>query len=933
MSSDGHPVPSGTLEIVDEKREPSSLTDASTRSARAQSPNRQFMDTITSNLRDTQSDLNSNAAAVEAKNDTKSTLSTTPLAPTDSVRSDVAVRDVELKNPQPKVPQMQYQNRLSSLSTTSTQDHIPSPNTLARTLLSSSSEVKGGGSLLSTDLRESMVRGRGVSTSEPPGMEHSTIDEGKHDQLVGLRREIRSKQGADDDNHAPATSSSEWQMMRNLQLTALRLAKKKRESSSPAEEVPSDLHTNQGFFSVMAAKNIAKKLHAKARMRNAAKWEELIKKSKASQKPIHAFPEVVELMKAGIPSKVRGAVWKEFLGVDKQKRKHPKDYYKLLCSNANYVIKKFIGTKKGSPKGAAPYQMPEWLSQIEKDVPRTLPMAPVMKTEEGREALRRILICYYFRNPQAVGYCQGMNLVAAGLLSAMPEDDAFWALVCVIESRIGYYTKSMAGLLVDQHVLSSLISYYLPGLYDHLKKLEVTVASFTTSWFICLFMETPVPYEVCLGLWDYLFCYGDEMLFQVALAALKKKRKEMLDIDDSGMLLVYTLKLGHDLEQYLLSEVSSKLGELIQSISTLRRSFQIKVQDDHMTITNINTRERIKKRYKIESDGEVQSLWTTFISPSPWAIMVQNCIPSMVWFSSALVKACYARESRKWRESGLLSGFTLQLFHILDVHGTGQISFENFVWLSRILTHGSIRERAKLAFRFFDIGGDRRVGKNDLLVALKRIGRMYDGRNKEQKRRMYLLVNSFLFWYQTAGVSRSSLKDDVFVKVTIPSKPFGFSIGELRIGDTKLLEVSGVDGKAAINAGVEPGWKIAKINEHTAEGLDVPDLVKLCKEATVPCSITFKTPADHRMKSEEFIRCIDALNRLEPRILPLFFGRHSHSQKSARAPSSRAPLSSRTLPGRKTRQGSADSSQATRKADRLISWLKDKVSGGPGNKK
>eukprot|EP00954_Amorphochlora_amoebiformis_P008853 687472-Amorphochlora_amoeboformis.AAC.1 len=58
---------------------------------------------------------------------------------------------------------------------------------------------------------------------------------------------------------------------------------------------------------------------------------------------------------------------------------------------------------------------------------------------------------------------------------------------------------------------------------------------------------------------------------------------------------------------------------------------------------------------------------------------VQNCIPSMVWFSTALSKACYPtvfkssylpypklspcpniqpnfKESKKWREGGLLSG-------------------------------------------------------------------------------------------------------------------------------------------------------------------------------------------------------------------------------------------------------------------------------------
>eukprot|EP00466_Bigelowiella_natans_P002113 jgi/Bigna1/142361/aug1.69_g17069 len=462
-----------------------------------------------------------------------------------------------------------------------------------------------------------------------------------------------------------------------------------------------------------------------------------------------------------------------------------------------------------------------------------------------------------------------MNLVAAGLLSVMDEADAFWSLVCVIESRIGYYTKSMAGLLVDQCVLESLFSYYLPDLYDHMKKLEVTIASFTTSWFICLFMETPVPYKVCMGLWDYLFCYGDEMLFQVSLALLKKKRKEILELNDSGMLLMFMLKLGADLERWILSEVSAKLGELITSISTLRRG-----RDDHSTLKNMNQVEKLRKRYRIETADEVQGLWKTFISPAPWSILVQNCIPSMVWFSSALVKACYQEESKNWRASGLLSGyglnkdpvrtnaepkskkFALQLFNLLDVHGTD---------------------------------GDRRVGKADLLMGIKRIGRMYDGRASDQRRRMFMLVNSFLFWYSTSGSSSASeaAKEKTIV-VELPRKPFGFSIGEINIGRTKLLEVSAVDGEEAQKAGIEPGWKICKINGRITDNIEVPELVKLCREATLPCEISFQTPPDHRLRADDFIKKIDALIRLEPRLMNLFFGNY-HKRRTSGGEKSSSP--------------------------------------------
>jgi len=687
-------------------------------------------------------------------------------------------------------------------------------------------------------------------------------------------------------------------------MKALRLARKRRKTETIKEEQQNEGLGNHAVYAIMAAKSVAKKLHMKARNRNAAKWKSLLERCLKLDRPLQASPEIVELMKAGIPSQIRGDVWKVFLGVSKMKNKHPKDYYSTLRSNAGYVMKKFSSEKKLQDKKS----IPGWFSQIQKDVPRTLHMAPKMKTEAGRESLFRVLVCYYYRNPQAVGYCQGMNLVAGGLLSLMDEEDAFWALVCVIESRIGYYTKSMAGLLVDQHVLDSLFSFYLPELYDHMNKLEVGVASFTTSWFICLFMETPVPYKICLGLWDYVFCYGDEMLFQISLAVLRKNKEEIMKTEDSGMLLVKTLKLGVNLEQFILSEVSGRIGELIQSIASLRRAYQIRVMDEHMTIQNVNIRERIKKRYQIKTDEEVQRLWKTFLSPSPWPILVQNCIPSMVWFSTALSKACYPTESKKWREGGLLSGFMGALFHLLDVHGTRQISFDNFVWLARILNDGSDRQRAKLAFRFFDVDHDRRVGKSDLMNGLKRIARMYGGRTKDSERRKFMLVNSFFFWYGETRTKPKNHLPEVDVKVKMPSKPFGFSIGQLKIGSTQFLEVSHVDGPVALQSNVEPGWKIMSINGKKVYDKKVNDMVDMCREAKLPTSIIFRKPAEYKMKTDDFTSCIEAFKRLEPRIGPLFFGTDAKDY---------------TPPKGSPGVNSAKETQQKRTGERLVRWFRN----------
>jgi hypothetical protein len=43
------------------------------------------------------------------------------------------------------------------------------------------------------------------------------------------------------------------------------------------------------------------------------------------------------------------------------------------------------------------------------------------------QQLRRVLSAYVKRNP-TVGYCQGLNFIAAVLLTKLREEEAFWVL-------------------------------------------------------------------------------------------------------------------------------------------------------------------------------------------------------------------------------------------------------------------------------------------------------------------------------------------------------------------------------------------------------------------------------------------------------------------------------------------------------------------------
>lgn len=82
----------------------------------------------------------------------------------------------------------------------------------------------------------------------------------------------------------------------------------------------------------------------------------------------------------------------------------------------------------------------------------------------GVAKLRRVLVAYSWRDPH-IGYCQGMNLLAALLLLIFPnEEDAFWMLVSILERVLpsDYYSPQLLVSQADQRVLRDLIQITLP---------------------------------------------------------------------------------------------------------------------------------------------------------------------------------------------------------------------------------------------------------------------------------------------------------------------------------------------------------------------------------------------------------------------------------------------------------------------------------------
>lgn len=244
------------------------------------------------------------------------------------------------------------------------------------------------------------------------------------------------------------------------------------------------------------------------------KWESFLAGTSAKELP-HCT-ELKYLIRGGIPYQYKGKVWR--LLIDAQvaplKAALPSNYYQDLLARR---------TTSSTLVSAA--------KQIELDLLRTLPNNRHYESfhSDGIARLRRVLLAFSRHNPQ-VGYCQGLNRLAAIALLFLNEEDAFWCLVYIVEYLMppDYYNKNLLGSQVDQRVLKDLVAEKLPRLNAHLEHHGLDISLFTFNWFLCIFIDI-IPPVTYLTIWDSFLYEGSKVLFRYALAIFKLCEEGVLE--------------------------------------------------------------------------------------------------------------------------------------------------------------------------------------------------------------------------------------------------------------------------------------------------------------------------------------------------------------------------------------------------------------------
>lgn len=252
------------------------------------------------------------------------------------------------------------------------------------------------------------------------------------------------------------------------------------------------------------------------------KWENYL--ASTMNRDLVRSPELKALIRCGVPHDHRSQVWRWCVSfhVKKFRDQLQPDYYETLLNVA-----------RDKPNPAS--------KQIELDLLRTLPNNKhyASPSAGGIQKLRNVLMAFSWRNPD-IGYCQGLNRLAAIALLYLDQEDAFWSLIAIVEVFMprDYYTKTLLGSQVDQRVFKDLMSEKLPRLHAHFEHYKVDFSLITFNWFLVVFVDSVVS-DILFKIWDAFLFEGPKIIFRFALALFKYKEEEFLKLQESTAIFKY----------------------------------------------------------------------------------------------------------------------------------------------------------------------------------------------------------------------------------------------------------------------------------------------------------------------------------------------------------------------------------------------------------
>lgn len=241
------------------------------------------------------------------------------------------------------------------------------------------------------------------------------------------------------------------------------------------------------------------------------KWNKALEKYNNSEQPLQEFKlqnlsGFKTLVFEGTPREMKFLIW-----------------YKVLNITDEDVSLKDLFNSNVS----------DCLIDIEKDINRTFPSHTYFANENGQNDLKDTLLAIANYKPH-LGYCQGMNYIAATLLITFDGDkDKTFSILSCLFTNFGAGRLFESGFPLVKELSAKFhqdLKLFKPNIEAHIVKHNFDDALWLTKWMITMFTYS-FQYEYVIRFWDGIFSKGIQYMVNIALAIVDQLEEEMLKKD------------------------------------------------------------------------------------------------------------------------------------------------------------------------------------------------------------------------------------------------------------------------------------------------------------------------------------------------------------------------------------------------------------------
>ena len=407
------------------------------------------------------------------------------------------------------------------------------------------------------------------------------------------------------------------------------------------------------------------------------------------------------MLRVGVPSDRRSAVYMLVSGAALKARREGSEYYRLLC------------LRSSTPGGL--HQVDSM--QIELDIPRTFSR----RSTPFGEDLGRMLRAYASRN-RAVGYCQGMNVLAARcLMVTNHEEDAFWLLASLCEDIFpGYFVPSMTGTMADVRVVQDLLRSRLPRIKNHARRLGVPLDGIISQWLLTLFAggghNSPPSFTV-FRVWDALMLLGSNMLVVLSFMIFQISSEQLM-ASRSASAFLNTLSTSlremtnPDLWIMQSARIIDELGHAQLESARYHSTREVSADAEQ------RLRRKLKRKFDLLDQVAFDELCAHFYQAVPKiriaSSYIDHCAMDLPTFRSVIEE--FAPEWK--RDPSAID----RLFVAFDADHNGVVDIHEFLHgLQAMSQVGSKADKMRLLFLAYDAFGRGTLGWQDLACLMRSI--------------------------------------------------------------------------------------------------------------------------------------------------------------------------------------------------------------------